>query len=107
MRRSKTSLYQKEFDLREAELNRQIASLRAYIEKPKSQQVRRRVDPNTMGPPDEIVRRRQNRRIHVAMGNGRVQNTRRELRDNVFLLVLLVVSIAASGWWIFNLLKEV
>ncbi len=104
MRRNKNSSYQKEFDLREAEINREIANLKAYLAKP---QTRRRPDPNTMGPPDEIVARRQNKRIHVAMTRGGVQNTRRELRDNIFLLILLIVSIAASGWWIFNLLKEV
>lgn len=104
MRRSKNSFYQKEFDLREAELDRKIANLKAYVAKPPA---RRRSDPNTMGPPEEIVAHRQNKRIHVAMSRGVVQNTRRELRDNIFLLVLLIVSIATSGWWIFNLLKEV
>lgn len=103
IRRQRTSDLQRELDLQQEEIGKKIAHLKAMVQKAPA---RRAANPNTMGAPDDIVAKRQTRRIHVAMTHNAMQNTRRELRDNLFLLTLLVLSIAASMCWIYSLLQE-
>ncbi len=104
IRRPRTNELQRELDLQQEEIGKKIAHLKEFMQKAPA--ARRAANPNTMGAPDDIVAKRQTKRIHVAMSHGNMQNTRRELRDNLFLLTLLVISIAASMCWIYSLLKE-
>lgn len=102
-RRQRTNELQRELDLQQEEIGKKIAHLKALVQQAPT---RHATNPNTMGAPDDIVAKMQKKRLHVAMVRRNMQNTRRELRDNLFLLALLVVSIAASMCWIYSLLKE-
>lgn len=59
---------------------------------------------NTLEPPEDIRRERQRRKIHAAVTKQQVHNTRRELRENTLMLVLLIACIGVSFFWILNLL---
>lgn len=61
---------------------------------------------NTLPPPDRVMESRQHRTLKVAVASNSVRNSRRELRDNSFLLILLGLSIAASAFWIVRLLEQ-
>lgn len=102
MLRRKTTLQQRELELQKAEIDRRIAQLKNIVNKLPA---RVRNTSNTMEAPEDIIDRRQTQRIHVAARKGSLQNTRRELGENVFLLILLILSITASSWWIFTLLR--
>lgn len=61
---------------------------------------------NTLPPPDRVMESRQHRTLKVAVASNSVRNSRRELKDNSFLLLLLIASIAASAFWIVRLLEH-
>lgn len=102
-RRYRNNELQRELDLQQEEIGKKIAHLKAMVQQAPG---RRAANPNTMGAPDDIVAKMQKKRLHVAMARRNMQNTRRELRDNIILLALLVISIAVSMCWIYSLLKE-
>ncbi|MBT9450072.1 hypothetical protein [Akkermansia glycaniphila] len=92
-----------ELDLRQQQIDKELADLRAFVQ---GAPTRIQEMENTLSAPEDILTKRQTRRIKCAVDKGHVYNTRRELKENTLLLLLLVASIIASLCWLLNLLNQ-
>ncbi len=105
-RKSKQSDAQLDLLNREArEIDNRIHELEATLKRPRHRTMNSNA--NTMPPPDRVIEGAQNRALRsVVARNGRAANSRRDLRENYILLILLICAVLASFFWIIRLLEQ-
>ncbi len=105
--------FKKRRSSRHSDLNRTVQALEAEIQALENSLKQKHASPQktgvkqTLPPPERRKTYRQERALHVAMArHGRTSNIRRELKENFFLLLLLIVANVTSTLWIIRLLER-
>lgn len=61
---------------------------------------------NTLPPMETLATRKQQKRLKVATTQGSTENLKREVKNNAFLLLLLIFAIATSSALAIKLLNQ-
>ncbi len=95
-----------ELDRASRDIESRIQELEASLKRP-GRKMRMPDDHNTLPPLERTRESAQIKALRSAVArNGRAVNSRRELREPLLLLSLLICAVAASFFWILRLMEQ-
>ncbi len=95
-----------ELDRASRDIESRIQELEATLKRP-GRKVRMQDDHNTLPPLERTRECAQLKALRAVVArNGRAVNSRRELRETLLLLTLLICAVAASFFWIMRLMEQ-
>lgn len=90
-----------ELDQASARIRQSIQELEEELRSRSDEKIRS--GPNVLPPLERVKTNKSNVKLHVAVSKGQVRNRRNEMKDSTFLLLLMVLAIVASIYWVLHL----
>lgn len=88
---------------REKELRAQIEQLQDFVEHgPEREKQAAEEQMRTLPPPTEVQERLREKKFMEKLSRGELKNERRNQAKSGFLLLLLILSMLAIGYWIYQ-----